>query len=122
MGKCLHFPMALLLLFYVAKATTEMERSGIEVRAARCGRSRCVHVAKATTEMERSGIEVRVAPCGRSRCVHVAKATTDTLNTWRGIGEPSEKARRADGAKRNRGTRCSMRLEPVRACGESHVT
>ena len=93
MGKCLHFPMALLLLFYVAKATTEMERSGIEVR---------------------------VAPCGRSRCVHVAKATTDTLNTWRGIGEPSEKARRADGAKRNRGTRCAMRLEPVRACGESH--
>ena len=95
MGKCLHFPMALLLLFYVAKATTEMERSGIEVRVARCG---------------------------WSRYVHVAKATTDTLNTWRGIGEPSEKARRADGAKRNRGTRCSMRPEPVRTCGESHVT
>ena len=75
MGKCLHFPMALLLLFYVAKATTEMERSGIEVRDARCGWSRYVHVAKATTEMERSGIEVRAARCGWSRYVHVAKAT-----------------------------------------------
>ena len=53
MGKCLHFPMALLLLFYVAKATTEMERSGIEVRAARCGRSRYVHVAKATLHNNR---------------------------------------------------------------------
>ena len=75
MGKCLHFPMALLLLFYVAKATTEMKRSGIEVRVAPCGWSRYVHVAKATTEMERSGIEVRAARCGRSRYVHVAKAT-----------------------------------------------
>ena len=44
MGKCLHFPMALLLLFYVAKATTEMERSGIEVRVAPCGRSRCMYM------------------------------------------------------------------------------
>ncbi len=72
----MHFPLALLLLFHVAKATTEMKRSGIEVRVAQCGRSReRVHVAKATTEMERSGIEVRVAQCGRSReRVHVAKA------------------------------------------------
>ena len=47
---------------HVAKATTEMKRSGIEVRVAQCGRSReRVHVAKATTEMKRSGIEVRVA-------------------------------------------------------------
>ena len=29
---CLHFPGALSSLSYVAKATTEMERSGIEVR------------------------------------------------------------------------------------------
>ena len=28
----MHFPLALLLLFHVAKATTEMKRSGIEVR------------------------------------------------------------------------------------------
>ena len=32
-----------------------------------------------------------------------AKPATDTLNTWRGIFEPSEKACCADGAKRNRG-------------------
>ena len=62
---------------HVAKATTEMKRSGIEVRVARCGRGREVHVAKATTEMERSGIEVCVARCGRGREVHVAKATTE---------------------------------------------
>jgi len=43
----------------VAKATTEMERSGIEVHG---------EEAKATTEMERSGIEVH----GEE-----AKATTD---------------------------------------------
>ena len=67
------------------------------------------YVAKATTEMERSGIEVRVAQCGRSREAYMAKATTDTLNTWRGFAEPSEKARIADGAERNRGTRCLMR-------------
>ena len=72
----MHFPLAPLLLFHVAKATTEMKRNGIEGRVAQCGRSReRVHVAKATTEMERSGIEVRVAQCGRSReRVHVAKA------------------------------------------------
>ena len=62
---------------YVAKATTEMERSEIEVRVARCGCGREVHVAKATTEMKRSGIEVRVARCGRSREAYVAKATTE---------------------------------------------
>ena len=111
----MHSRRPFLFFTYVAKATTEMERSEIEVRVARCGRGREAYVAKATTEMKRSGIEVRVARCGRGREVHVAKATTDTLNTWRGFAEPSEKARRADEAERNRGTRCPMRTWPSAA-------
>ena len=75
--ECLHSRSPLLFSVHVSKATTEMERSGIEVRVARCGRGREAYVAKATTEMERSGIEVRVARCGRGREVHVSKATTE---------------------------------------------
>ena len=111
----MHSRRPFLFFTYVAKATTEMERSEIEVRVARCGCGREAYVAKATTEMERSGIEVRVARCGRGREAYVAKATTDTLNTWRGFAEPSEKARRADEAERNRGTRCPMRTWPSAA-------
>ena len=73
----MYFPGALLIFFHVAKATTEMKRSGIEVRVAQCGRVHKEYVAKAATEMERSGIEVRVAQCGRVHKEYVAKAATE---------------------------------------------